>query len=131
MADESRFSHDDDQAVPLNEKADEDAAELLATPEQWAAMTFAPVLIDLNKFGAAWEQARGAMARTAVELLRLDDQALTSHFMAQEMPLMEAMETYRELQEELDYLKTHMEALETASTRMLCVASRCVGRPSS
>lgn len=131
MADESRFSHDDDPAARVDERADEDAAERLATPEQWAAMTFAPVLIDLNKFGTAWEQARGAVARTAVELLRLDDQALTSHFMAQEMPLLEAMETYTELQNELDYLKTHMEALETASTRMLCVASRCVERPPS
>lgn len=128
MADDSRFSYDDDPAARVHDRADEDAAERLATPEQWAAMTFAPVLIDLNKFGAAWEQARGAVARAAVELLRLDDQALTSHFLAQEVPLMEAMETYRELQEELEYLKTHMEALETASTRMLCVASRCVER---
>ncbi|GFE89055.1 hypothetical protein [Steroidobacter agaridevorans] len=127
MADESRFPHDDQPAV----ESDEHAAERLATPEQWAAMTFAPVLIDLNKFGAAWEQARGVVARTAIELLRLDDRALTSHFMAQDAPLMEAMETYRALQDEVEYLKTHMEALETASTRMLCVASRCVERRSS
>jgi hypothetical protein len=124
MADESRFPHDDGPDA----QSEQDAAEQLATPEQWAAMTFAPVLIDLDKFGAAWEQARGAMARTAIELLRMDDQALTACFLAQEAPLMEAMETYRELQSELDYLKTHMEALETASTRMLCVASRCVER---
>ncbi|WP_129641981.1 hypothetical protein [Peristeroidobacter agariperforans] len=127
MADESRFPHDDGPAA----ESDAELAERLATPEQWAAMTFAPVLIDANKFGAAWEQARGAMARTAIELLRLDDQALTSQFMAEEVPLMEAMETYRELQEELEYLKTHIEALETASTRMLCVASRCIERRSS
>lgn len=124
MADESRFSHDDGPDAP----SEPEAAEQLATPEQWAAMTFAPVSIDPDKFGAAWEQARGAMARTAIELLRMDDQALTAHFMAEEAPLMEAMETYRELQSELDYLKTHMEALETASIRMLCVASRCVER---
>lgn len=127
MADDSRFPHDDDLAA----QSDEDAADRLATPEQWAAMTFAPVLIDATRFGTDWEQARGSVARTAIELLRLDDQALTSHFLAQDAPLMEAMETYRELQSELDYLKTHMEALEMATTRMLCVASRCVERPSS
>jgi hypothetical protein len=69
------------------------------------------------------------VARTAIELLRFDDQALTSHFMAMAEPLMEAMETYGELQREVDYLKTHLEALEMASTRMLCVASRCIDRP--
>src|SRR5688572_27193675 len=98
MADESRFAHDGDPAV----ESDEDAAEQLATPQQWAAMTFAPVSIDPDKFGAAWEQARGAVARTAIEVLGMDDQVLTSHFMAQEMPLLEAMETYTELQNELE-----------------------------
>jgi hypothetical protein len=127
MADDSRVPPADGPAG----QSDEDAAELLATPEQWAAMTFDPVLIDPNKFGAAWEQARGAVARTVVELLRMDDQALTSHFMAQEVPLLDAMETYTELQNELDYLKTHMEALEMAATRMLCVASRCTERSAS
>lgn len=127
MADESRFPDEDGPDA----SSEDEAAEQLATPAQWAAMTFGPVLIDPNKFGVAWEQARGAMARTAIDLLRMDDEALTSHFMAQEAPLVEAMETYRELQGELDYLKTHMEALETASTRMLCVASRCVGRSRS
>lgn len=125
MADDSRFSPEDDPDAPL----DEDSAEPLATPQQWAAMTFTPVVIDATKFGAAWEQARGAVARTAIELLRFDDQALTSHFMAMAEPLMEAMETYGELQREVDYLKTHLEALEMAATRMLCVASRCIDRP--
>jgi hypothetical protein len=49
--------------------------------------------------------------------------------MAMAEPLMEAMETYGELQREVDYLKTHLEALEMAATRMLCVASRCIDRP--
>lgn len=114
-----------------DDKADGDDAGRLATPQEWAAMTFGPVSIDAARFGTAWEQARGFVARTAIELLRFDDQALTSHFMAMPEPLMEAMETYRELQSELDYLKTHMEALEMAATRMLCVASRCVEHPPS
>ena len=129
MADDSRFQHETDP-TRFNEGADNDA-EQLATPEQWAAMTFAPVLIDSNKFGPAWEQARGAVARAAIELLRFDDQGLTRHFMEQDEPLMEAMDTYGELLTELDYLKTHMEALEMAATRMLCVASRCIEHPPS
>jgi hypothetical protein len=127
MAGDSRFTDDDDPDAPFGE----DSAEHLATPEQWATMTFAPVLIDITKFGTAWEQARGFVARTAIELLRFDDQALTSHFMAMAEPLKESMETYGELQRELDYLKTHVEALEMMATRMLCVASRCVERPPS
>jgi hypothetical protein len=127
MADDSRFPQEDDPAGP----SEIDGAERLATPQQWATMTFAPVLIDPARFGPAWEQARGSVARTAIELLRLDDLALTRHFMEQSNPLMEAMETYGELQSELDYLKTHMEALEMAATRMLCVASRCVENPPS
>jgi hypothetical protein len=66
------------------------------------------------------------MARAAIAVLRLDDQGLTRHFMEQAEPLLEAMEMHTALRDELDYLKTHMEALETAATRMLCVASRCV-----
>jgi len=104
------------------------AAEQLATPEQWAAMTFAPVLIDPNKFGTEWEQARGSLARAAIGILRLDDAALTRRFMAQPEPLLEAMDMHTALQDELDYLKTHLAAIETAATRMLCVASRCVER---
>lgn len=124
MADDSRFPHENDPAA----QSENEGAEQLATPEQWAAMKFQPVLIDPDKFGTAWEQARGSVARTAIELLRMDDEALTSHFMALLEPLMEAMQTYGELQNELDYLKTHMEALEMAATRMLCVASRCAER---
>jgi len=124
MADDSRFKHENDPAAP----SDDEGAERLATPQQWAAMKFESVSIDPNKFGSAWEQARGCVARTAIELLRKDDEALTSHFMELPEPLMEAMEAYGELQNELDYLKTHMEALEMAATRMLCVASRCVER---
>lgn len=128
MADDSRFQDDHDPAASCNEGADNAGAERLATPQQWAAMKFEPLLIDPDKFGSAWEQTRGAVARAAIELLRLDDEALTRHFMEQAEPLIEAMETYAELQSELEYLKTHMEALETASTRMLCVASRCIER---
>ncbi|WP_116810240.1 hypothetical protein [Steroidobacter cummioxidans] len=107
------------------------SSEQLATPEQWAAMTFQPVLIDPTRFGPEWEQARGSVARAAIALLRMDDQALTRHFMAQPEPLLEAMDVHTALQDELDYLKTHLEAIETAATRMLCVASRCVARPQS
>lgn len=119
MADDSELRPEDDPAALST-----DGSEQLATPEQWAAMTFAPVLIDPIKFGTAWEQARGSMARAAIELLRLDDQDLTKHFTEQDEPLLEAMETYSSLQDELDYLRTHLEALEMAATRMLCVASR-------
>lgn len=97
----------------------------LATPQQWAAMTFAPVVIDPVKFGAEWEHARGEIARSTIALLHFDDQALTRHFMDQPEPLRRAMEAHAGLQQELDYLKTHIEALEMASTRLLCVASRC------
>lgn len=127
MADDFRLPHEHDPAA----QSHNDSAEHLATPQQWAAMTFTPVLIDPTRFETAWEQARGSVARTAIELLRHDDQVLTSQFMARPAPLMEAMETYAELQGELDYLKTHMEALEMAATRLLCVASRCVERPPS
>jgi hypothetical protein len=128
MAGDSQVPPEDDPDARFDENVEEDSAEQLATPQQWAAMTFAPVSIDPAKFGAAWEYARGSIARTVIELLRFDDQGLTSHFLAQPEPLMEAMETYRELQEEVDYLKTHLEALEMAAMRMLCVASRCVER---
>ncbi|MFC4310756.1 hypothetical protein ACFPN2_16805 [Steroidobacter flavus] len=101
-----------------------DSGEQLATPEQWAAMTFEPVTIDPGKFGPAWEQARGSMARTAIALLRFDDRELTGHFSEHEEPLLEAMDLHAGLQAELDYLKTHMEALEMAATRVLCAASR-------
>lgn len=95
-----------------------------ATPSQWAAMTFAPVLIDNDKFGPAWEQARGAMARTTIAVLRFNDAELTRHFLDRPEPLREAMTVHAGLQQELDYLKTHLDALELAATRMLCVASR-------
>lgn len=121
MADDDSLPQDDDASA---ESAD-GSAEPLATPQQWAAMTFAPVLIDPSKFGPGWEQARGAVARTAIALLRFDDQDLTRHFMEQPEPLRQAMEVHAGLQRELDYLKTHFEALEMAATRMLCVASRC------
>jgi hypothetical protein len=35
------------------------------------------------------------------------------------------MDMHAGLQRELEYLKTHIEALEMASARLLCVASRC------
>lgn len=91
---------------------------------QWAAMTFAPVPIDSSKFGAEWEQARGAIARTTIALLRFDDRNLTQHFLAQPEPLRRVMTVHAGLQSEIDYLKTHLEALEMAAARMLCVASR-------
>lgn len=119
MADDSLFPPDADPAAPST-----DSSEQLATPEQWAAMTFEPVPIDPSKFGTEWQQARGSMARAAIALLRFDDEELTRHFTDQAEPLLEAMAVHTALQEELDYLKTHMEALEMAATRMLCVASR-------
>jgi hypothetical protein len=97
----------------------------LATPEQWAAMKFAPVLIDSNKFGPGWDQTRGTVARMAIALLRLDDQALTRHFLSETEPLRRAMDVHAGLQQEIEYLKTHIEALEMAATRILCAASRC------
>jgi hypothetical protein len=119
MADDSQFRPEHDPAASSS-----DAGERLATPEQWAAMTFSPVVIDPTKFETAWEQTRGSLARMAIDLLRLDDQELTQRFLEQDEPLLEAMETHSSLRDELDYLRTHMEALELAATRMLCVASR-------
>jgi len=119
MADDCYFLPDD----PLPEAVD--ASEELASAQQWASMTFAAVLIDPQKFGPGWDQTRGALARTAVALLRFDDQALTRHFLAEGDPLRRALDTHAGLQQEIDYLKTHVEALEMAATRLLCVASRC------
>ena len=119
MADDSYFLPDD------HAPALDDGTEKLATAQQWASMTFAPVLIDPQRFGPDWDQTRGAIARTAIALLRFDDQALTQHFLAQADPLRRALDTHAALQKEIDYLKTHIEALEMASTRLLCVASRC------
>jgi hypothetical protein len=121
MVDDCYFLPDDDVAAQLGDGS----AEPLATPQQWAAISFAPVLIDSNKFGAEWEQARGAMARTVISLLRFDDRELARRFMNQPEPLRQAMEMHACLQREIGYLKTHIEALEMASTRLLCVASRC------
>lgn len=105
------------------------SAEELATSQQWASMTFAAVSIDPSRFGPAWDQTRGAIARTAIALLRFDDQALTQHFLAAPEPLRRALEVHAGLQQEIDYLKTHIEALEMAATRVLCVASRCAEKP--
>jgi len=121
MADDSYFLPED---APL-EPAATMAQEKLATPEQWAAMSFAPMTIDPKKFGPGWDQTRGAIARTAIALLRFDDQALTRHFQSEPEPLRRALDVYQGLQQEIEYLKTHIAALETASTRVLCVASRC------
>lgn len=124
MADDCYFLPED--APPESEaNASQDA---LATPEQWAGMTFAPVLIDANKFGPGWDQTRGAIARTAIALLRLDDQALTRHFQSEPEPLRRAMAVHAGLQQEIEYLKTHIEALEMTATRVLCAASRCAER---
>jgi hypothetical protein len=123
MADDSYFLPDDGAA------ADTNSAEQLATPQQWASMSFAPVPIDPNKFGSDWEQARGTIARAAIAVLRFDDRALTQHFMNQPEPLREAVNLHAELQRELDYMKTHVEALELAATRVLCAASRCAEQP--
>lgn len=101
------------------------AADPLATPQQWASMTFGPIVIDENKFGPGWDQTRGAIARAAIALLRFDDQALTRHFQSEPDPLRRALEVHAGLQQEIEYLKTHLEALETAATRVLCAASRC------
>lgn len=124
MADEHSFPPDDATAQSA------EGAEQLATPQQWAAMKFAPVLIDPGKFDAAWEQQRGAVARTTIALLRFDDQALTHHFMNQSEPLRQAMEVHDGLQREIEYLKTHIEALEMAAARLLCAASRCAEQSS-
>lgn len=121
MADQCYF-------LPEDEPPAESEAEQLATPRQWAAMSFEPVLLDPAKFGTHWEQARGAAARTAIALLRVDDQELTRLFMNQPEPLRHAMAVHADLQRELEYLKTHIEALEMASTRLLCAASRCAER---
>ncbi len=119
MADSFYFLPDD-QSVEAG-----DGQEQLATPRQWASMTFAPVAIDPQHFGPRWDQARGAVARTAIALLRFDDQGLTRHFQAEPEPLRRVMDVHGGLQEEIAYLKTHIEALEMAATRLLCVASRC------
>ena len=120
MADDCYFLPEDAPA-----RAESGAADPLATPEQWASMTFAPIFIDEKKFGPGWDQTRGAIARTAIGLLRFDDQALTEHFLAEPEPLRRALEVHAGLQREIEYLKTHIEALETAATRVLCAASRC------
>jgi hypothetical protein len=117
MADNSYFLPDDPPATT-------DAHEQLATAQQWASMTFAGVSIDPGTFGPRWDQARGAVARTTVALLRFDDQALTRHFVGEADPLRRVMEIHQGLRQEIDYLKTHLEALEMAATRLLCVASR-------
>ena len=116
---------DDNHFLPEDDLPAESDAELLATSQQWAAMSFEPVLVDASRFGAGWEQSRGAIARTAVAVLRFDDRELTRHFMNQPEPLRQAMKVHTGLQREIDYLKTHIEALEMASTRLLCAASRC------
>ena len=121
MADDCNFLP---EHVPL-EGGTNPAQDTLATPEQWAAMTFAPVMLDPNKFGPGWDQTRGAIARTAIALLRFDDQALTRHFQSQPEPLRRALDVHAGLQQEIEYLKTHIEALEMTATRLLCVASRC------
>jgi hypothetical protein len=121
MADDCYFLPED---PPLGPEAIS-AHDALATPEQWAAMTFAPVIVDANKFGPGWDATRGAIARTAIALLRFDDQALTRHFQSEPEPLRRALELHAGLQQEIEYLKTHIEALEMTATRVLCVASRC------
>lgn len=121
MVDDNYFLPED---APLETGANT-AADALATPEQWASMTFAPMIIDEQKFGPGWEQTRGAIARATIALLRFDDQALTRHFLAEPEPLRRALDMHAGLQQEIDYLKTHIEALQTAATRVLCVASRC------
>jgi hypothetical protein len=125
MADDCYFLPED---APL--ERDTNAQDTLATAEQWAAMTFAPVVIDPNKFGPVWDQTRGAVARTAIALLRFDDRALTRHFQSEPEPLRRALDVHAGLQREIEYLKTHIEALEMASTRVLCVASRCAEQQS-
>lgn len=112
-------------APPEPEPEADAAADALATPQQWASMTFAPIVIDENKFGPGWDQTRGAIARAAIGLLRFDDQSLTRHFRSGPEPLRRALDEYAGLQQEIAYLKTHIEALETAATRVLCAASRC------
>lgn len=123
---------DDDSFPPKDSTPElvEAGTEQLATAQQWAAITFAPIFIDAQNFGAEWEQARGAMARATLALLRFDDRELTRHFMNQPEPLRQAMEAHAGLQRELEHLKTHIEALEMASTRLLCVASRCAEQTS-
>lgn len=116
--------------LPEDDEPAQSESEQPATPQQWAAMSFGPVPIDPARFGAQWEQARGAIARAAVGLLRFDDKELTQLFMDQPEPLRHAMEVHSSLQRELEYLKTHIEALEMASTRVLCVASRCAEQAS-
>lgn len=121
MADDCYFLPED---APLEPGANT-TQDLLARPEQWAAMTFAPVLLDANKFGPGWDQTRGAIARAAIALLRLDDQELTRHFQFQPEPVRRALDLHVGLQQEIEYLKTHIEALEMTATRILCAASRC------
>ena len=121
MADDCYFLPED--ARPEREAGT--AADALATPEQWAAMTFAPIVMDDKKFGPGWDQTRGTIARAAIALLSFDDQALTRHFQSEPEPLRRSLDVHAGLQQEIEYLKTHIEALETVATRLLCVASRC------
>ena len=115
---------DPTERAPSEPEADS-SADALATPQQWASMTFAPIIIDENKFGPGWDQTRGAIARAAIALLRFDDESLTQHYLSGPEPLRRALEVHAELQQEIAYLKTHIEALEMAATRVLCAASRC------
>lgn len=121
MADDCYFLPED---APLEPGANT-TQDTLATPEQWAAMTFTPVILDANKFGPGWDQTRGSIARAAIALLRLDDQALTRHFLSEPEPVRRALDLHAGLQQEIQYLKTHIEALEMTATRLLCAASRC------
>jgi hypothetical protein len=126
MADDCYFLPED---APLEPGANT-IHDALATPEQWAAMRFAPVIIDANKFGPGWDQTRGAIARAAIALLRFDDQELTRHFQSEPEPVRRALDLHAGLQQEIEYLKTHIEALEMTATRILCAASRCAEQQS-
>jgi hypothetical protein len=126
MVDDCYFLPEDSPLEPASHASQ----DILATAEQWAAMTFAPIQIDANKFGPGWDRTRGAIARATIELLRFDDRALTRHFQSQPEPLRRAMDLRAGLQQEIEYLQTHIEALETAATRLLCVASRCAEQQS-
>jgi hypothetical protein len=95
-----------------------------ATPADWAAMTFEPIIIDAAAFGPAWDKARGDLARAIISLLRHDDKELTRRCTVDEHALEATVQMYEEIEKEIDYLETHIAFLHTALTRLLCVTAR-------
>lgn len=89
-----------------------------------AAAKFKAVKIDLNSFGPQWDQNRGISARMCATVMSKSKSQLEKSFGSDDEGAEAALAIVQVLTEELNYLKIHCEALNTAIARLAVILAK-------